>query len=203
MCILIDILLIFIAFYSESFNMIVFASQYRGVDGGTGRKKFGGPDLKDVLKLIDLCSKFSFVDMNKLYMIGGYRGRMMTYMALPEDDRIKKDIVVSGVFDAFMNYEYSDEAMRKEVYEDLIGGSSEEMPDEYKKRSATYWADEIKSPVLIIHSKQDKRVSYAEAEKMAEALKKAGKEYKFVTYNDDLHRFHEEDLDVILEWLRN
>lgn len=103
MCILIDILLIFIAFYSESFNMIVFASQYRGVDGGTEREEFGGS-----------------------------RGRMMTYMALREDDRIKKDIVVSGVFDAFMNYEYSDEAMRKEVYEDLIGGSLEEMQEEYK-----------------------------------------------------------------------
>lgn len=192
-----------IAFYAESFNMIIFASQYRGVDGGTGREEFGGADLNDVLKLIDLCSKFSFVDMNKLYMIGGSRGGMMTYMAVREDNRIKKSIVVSGIADVFMDYEYSDETMRKEVYEDLIGGTPEEMAEEYKRRSATYWADEIKCPVLIIHSKQDKKVSYAEAEKMAESLEKAGKEYKLITYDDDFHGFHEEDLNVILDWFRN
>lgn len=182
---------------------MLFESQYRGVDGGTGREEFGGADLKYILKLIDLCSKFSFADMNKLYMIGGSRGGMMNYMALREDERIKKAIVVSGVSDAFMNYEDSDADMKKEVYEDLIGGSPEEIPDEYKKRSATYWADEIKCPVLIIHSKQDKRVSYAEAEKMSKALGKAGKKYKLVIYDDDLHGFHKEDLNVILDWLKN
>ena len=54
--------------------------------------------------------------------------------------------------------------------------------------------------MLIIHSKGDKQVSYAQAEKMAQCLKEAGKEYKLVTYEDDVHGGHPEDFDIIMEW---
>lgn len=77
---------------------------------------------------------------------------------------------------------------------------NEEAPEEYEKRSATYWADKIKCPVLIIHSELDERVSYAQAEKMDQCLEEAGKEYKFISYEDDVHGFHPEDLDIILDW---
>ena len=70
----------------------------------------------------------------------------------------------------------------------------------YEKRSATYWADEIKCPVLIIHSKQDEKVSFEQAEKMVTALAEAGKEYKFVSYEDDVHGLHPEDFPIIMEW---
>lgn len=188
-----------IAFLAASFDNIVLASQYRGVDGGTGKDEFGGADVHDVLKLIDLCEEFSFVDNKRLSMIGISRGGMMTYEAIREDSRIQKAIVVSGIADAFMSYE--ERADMQLVYGELVGGSPREMQAEYEKRSATCWADEIHCPVLILHSKGDKKVSYAQAEKMAKCLKEAGKEYKFVTYDDETHGFHQEDLEVIREWL--
>ena len=184
------------AFY---LNKIVFASQYRGAGGSTGEDEFGGDDLHDVLKLIDLCEQLPFVDMDNLYMMGISRGGMMTYMAIREDLRIKKAVVVSGVTDTFMSWEERVD-MRNEVYMELIGKTPEEAPEGYEKRSAVYWADEIKCPVLIIHSKNDRRVSYAQAEKMVQKLEEAGKEYKFVSYDDDVHGTHQEDLDIILDW---
>ena len=187
-----------IAYMAESSQKVVFASQYRGVSGGTGQDEFGGNDLHDVLKLVDLCESFSFVDMEQLYMMGTSRGGMMTYMAVREDERIKKAVVVAGEADNFMGWEEREDM--HQVYMDLIGATPEEKPEEYKKRSATYWADEIKCPVLIIHSKGDKKVSYAQAEKMAQCLKEAGKEYKLVTYEDDEHALHPEDFDIIMEW---
>lgn len=54
-----------IAYLAESSGKIVFASQYRGVSGGTGQDEFGGADLQDVIKLIDLCEEFAFVDMEQ------------------------------------------------------------------------------------------------------------------------------------------
>lgn len=188
-----------IAYMAESSGKIVFASQYRGVNGGTGKDEFGGDDLHDVIKLIDLCEKFSFVDMNQLYMMGISRGGMMTYMAIREDDRIKKGIVVAGLADAFMGYEQRPD-MRKSVWEELVGGTPEELPEEYKKRSATYWADELKCPILIIHSRKDESVSYEQAEKMVKCLEEEKKEYKFVTYEDDIHGLHPEDFEIIMEW---
>ncbi len=189
-----------IAYLSESSGKIVFASQYRGVSGGTGKDEFGGADLEDVLQLVDLCEAFSFVDMDQLYMMGISRGGMMTYMAVREDARIKKAVVVSGVSDAFMSYDDRDDM--KEVFQELVGGTPEELPQEYEKRSATYWAGEIKCPVLIIHSRLDEKVSYAEAEKMAQCLEDAGKEYQLVTYEDDIHGLHPEDFELIMEWCR-
>lgn len=188
----------YIASMAESSQKVIFASQYRGVSGGTGQDEFGGNDLHDVLKLVDLCEAFSFVDMEQLYMMGISRGGMMTYMAIREDERIKKAVVVAGEADNFMGWEEREDM--HDVYMDLIGATPEEKPEEYEKRSATYWADEIKCPVLIIHSKGDKKVSYAQAEKMAQCLKEAGKEYKLVTYEDDEHGLHLEDFDIIMEW---
>lgn len=190
-----------IAYMAESSQKIVFASQYRGVDGGTGADEFGGADLQDVLKLIDFCDEFSFVDMDKLYMMGISRGGMMTYMAIREDSRIKKGVVVSGLADAFMGYEERED-MRSEVFEELIGGTPQELPEEYEKRSATYWADELKCPILIIHSKQEKQVPFEQAEKMASCLESAGKEYKLVTYEDSVHGLHPEDFEIIMDWMQ-
>lgn len=184
---------------AEGLGKIVFASQYRGVDGGTGKEEFGGADVNDVIKLIDLCEEFSFVDMENLYMIGVSRGGMMTYQAIRQDERIKKAVVGSGVSDVFMWYEERAD-VRGTVLIPLIGGTPELLPEEYEKRSATYWADELKCPVLIIHSKLDTQVSYEEAEKMVQCLEDAGMEYKFVSYEDDVHGFHQEDVKIIKEW---
>ncbi len=189
-----------IAYLAETSEKIIFASQYRGVSGGTGVEEFGGNDLHDVLKLIDFCDVFSFVDMDQLYMMGVSRGGMMTYMAAKEDTRIKKIVVISGVADAFMNWDEREDMQK--VYMDLVKKTPKEAPEEYENRSATYWADEINCPILIIHSKLDKKVSYAQAEKMEKSLQMAGKEYEFVSYEDDVHGLHPEDFAIIMNWFR-
>lgn len=188
----------YIAYLAESSGKIIFATQYRGVDGGTGMEEFGGADLHDVLKLIDFCEEFAFVDMEQLYMMGVSRGGMMTYMAAREDSRIKKAVVISGLADSFMTYE--ERSDMQPVFKELVGDTPKSNPEAYEKRSATYWADKIKCPVLIIHSKLDERVSFGQAEKMVEALEEAGKVYKFVSYEDDMHGLHPEDFAIIMEW---
>ena len=168
------------------------------MDGGTGKEEFGGADLNDVLKLIDICEEFAFVNMEHLYMMGVSRGGMMTYMACREDNRIKKAVVISGMSDAFMSYE--ERFDMQIVFQELVEVIPKNDPAAYEKRSATYWADEIKCPILIIHSKQDEKVSFEQAEKMVQALEAAGKEYKFISYEDNVHGLHPEDQQIIMEW---
>ena len=38
-------------------GFIIFTSQYRNADGGTGTDEFGGKDLNDVIKLIDIVER--------------------------------------------------------------------------------------------------------------------------------------------------
>lgn len=60
-------------------------------------------------------------------------------------------MVVCGVTDLIQNYAELDFRYR-EALEDMIGGSPEEMKEEYKKRSAYYWPEAINIPVLIIRN---------------------------------------------------
>ena len=157
----------YIAYIASGLDKIVLASNYRGSTRSGGTDEFGGADVNDVIKLLDLCEKFEFVDNDKMYMFGISRGGMMSYMAARRDNRIKKIAVGGGVADAFMSYNDRDD--KNIIMEELMGGSPTEIPEEYEKRSATYWANEIKCPILIIHSKLDSRVSFSQAQKIVTA----------------------------------
>lgn len=188
-----------LAFYSYYYKRVVIASQYRGGWGSTGKDEFGGDDLNDVIKLIDLAEEMDFIDIDDLCMMGASRGGMMSYMAARKDDRIKKLIIISGVAD--LSSTYNERTDMKRILTELIGGSPQELPKEYEARSAVYWPNEINVPVLIFHSKGDDRVSYDQAEAMVNALQKAGKDCTFITYDDDWHGNHKEDLEISLRWL--
>ncbi len=181
-------------------DRIVVASQYRGCGDSEGEDHFGGDDLNDVIKLIDLCENhFSFADMDDFCVVGASRGGVMTYPAARKDSRIKRIIALSAVSDLFESYEAREDM--KTVLKETIGFTPEEKPEEYEKRSAVYWADEIKVPVLMFHAKQDKQVSYSQAENLYEKLKKST-ECKLITYDDDSHaEVKPEDYSTIRDWL--
>ena len=180
---------------------IVVACEIRGGNGSEGYDRFGGDELHDVIKLTDLCENhFSFVDMDDFCAMGISRGGIATYMSARQDKRVKKIAVLSGICDLFNAYEEREEKMQQ-VLRDCIGGSPEEMPEEYEKRSALYWADEINIPVLLIHSKGDRQVPFSQVEKMYEKLKDHT-DCTFIVHDDDLHDLHDEDIPKIVEWLQ-
>ena len=183
-----------------SAGFVVLASQYRGNDGGTGTEQFGGDDVNDVIKLIDISERFDFVQSGGVYMAGHSRGGMMTYIACKMDDRIKAAAVGAGISDSFAMYE--SRADMKTVYQSLVGGTPEIMPEEYIKRSAVRWADEINVPLLIVHGgEKDWRVDTSQAENMATQLELYGKEYKLIIYEDADHSLQNTDwYSEIVNW---
>ena len=182
-------------------DRIVVASQYRGCGGSEGEDHFGGDDLNDVIKLIDLCEKdFSFIDMDDFCVIGASRGGVMTYPAARKDSRIKRIIALSAESDLFEAYESRDDM--KTVLKETIGCTPEENPGEYKKRSAVYWAEEIKVPVLMFHAKLDKQVSFSQTKNLYAKLKDST-DCTFITYDDDSHaEVKPEDYKTIRDWLK-
>jgi len=160
---------------------IALGSQYRGVAGGTGMEQFGGDDINDVLKLIDISESFSFARQGGVYMAGVSRGGMMTYIASRMDDRIVAAAVwaaPSSLF-GFGN---------PDVYLALIGGTPDELPEEYERRSAVYWADEIQAPLLIGHGgHRDIQVLTQHSINMSEALERYGRPHRLIIYPDAGH----------------
>ena len=190
------------ALVSTAFDRIAIGCELRGVGRSEGEDQFGGDDLHDVIRLIDLCEKtFSFVDMDDLCIAGTSRGGMMAYMAARQDKRIKRLISVSGVADLFSAYEERDEMKRVLVRH--IGCTPQENPEEYEKRSAVLWADEITIPVMILHSTGDKQVAFTQAENMYQKLSDHT-DCTFIKHDDELHGIiHEEDYAKIRQWLNN
>ena len=184
-------------------DRIVIASQYRGCGGSEGIDQFGGDDLHDVIKLIDLCeNRFSFIDMDDFCVLGASRGGVMTFPAARQDSRIKRIIALSAVTDLVDCYESRDEYMRNVLLE-TIGSTPQENPEEYQKRSAVYWADEINVPVLFIHSREDQRVSYRQAEELYNKLKDHT-DCRFISHDDDYHAVpQQDDIAAIREWLND
>lgn len=188
-------------FYAYQFHTICVATNYRGCGSSQGTDAFGGDDVRDVLHLIDLCQKLDYVDKDQINMFGVSRGGMMTYEALREDQRIHKAVVVAGVADCSMSYE--ERSDMRPLLQELIGGTPKQLPEEYEKRSAIAWADQINTPLLIFHTTGDDKVSIKQVDKLVEQLKKYQKDYEYVTFDSNVHGdLRKTDVEKIRKWLQ-
>jgi dipeptidyl aminopeptidase/acylaminoacyl peptidase len=149
-----------------SWGYVVFASQYRGNDGGEGKDEFGGNDLNDVLNLTPLAKEFEFADDNRWGIEGWSRGGMMTYLALTKKEHsanpasgFKCAIVLGGIANLRCN---SDESpFMRRLYEVTMGSHND---DEFNKkcesRSIVNFTEKLSknTPMLILHGTNDNRV---------------------------------------------
>ncbi|MCL2323642.1 MAG: prolyl oligopeptidase family serine peptidase [Oscillospiraceae bacterium] len=188
-----------LGFYFARKGYIFAATQYRGVDGGTGIEQFGGDDLDDVFNLLKIVKGLLYADTNNIFMIGQSRGGMETYEACRNNTEINAAVIDSGPSDLFDTYSSRELAM-KEVLKFLIGGTPDELPEEYTKRSAVKWANEIDVPLYILHSTGDPRVNYSQAVNMCNELEKYNKDYVFQSFDDSDH-CHEIRTEEIINWL--
>lgn len=141
-----------------SWGYCVFASQYRGNDGGEGHDDFGGDDLNDVLNLIPLADEIPQANRKVWGIEGWSRGGMMTYLTLTRTDIFKAAIIVGGISDlngdsnSFTNRLYENktsELDRKELREKCEIRSVINFPE---KLSAS-------TNLLLIHGTADETVS--------------------------------------------
>lgn len=187
------------------YGYLVAGSQYRGNCGGTGREEFGGIEINDVIRLMDIMLSLPFVDRTGVYMTGHSRGGMTTYLACARDTRIRAAAISSGLADSFIMYNRIHDGIydMKEVYHDLVGGGYDEMPEAFVKRSAVCWADKIIPPVLICQGTADWRVVPEQAFRMAEALRRAGKEHNLIVYEGADHALTGTDyITDVVAWFR-
>ncbi len=131
-----------------SWGYVVFASQYRGNDGGEGK------------------DEFDFADIKKWAIEGWSRGGMMTYLALTKDHNpaypasgFNCAIVTGGIANLRCN---SDESpFMRRLYEVTMGSNNE---DEFNKkcesRSIVNFPEKLSknTPILILHGTDDSRV---------------------------------------------
>ncbi len=186
-------------------GFVVMATQYRGNDGGTGKEDYGGADVQDVISLMDIAELLLFGD-GRMYMFGGSRGGLETYCVLREEylagrDRILAAVVVGGVSDLMNVYNVREQGM-KDMLRGFVGGTPEQVPEEYERRSAVCWPEYINTPLLICHGKTDERVPVEQAKTLYDMLKERHKDVELMLY-DGGHGHSPESFNYGFEWLRS
>ena len=168
---------------------VTVAPQYRGNGGGEGREDFGGNDVHDVTNLVTLLKSLPFVDPNRIGMMGGSRGGMMTYIALKLDtlsgrNDIKAAVSVGGISDLFLwdqevgaLYQFDNVLWRP-----LVGATPAENPALFQERSAVYWPELINAPIRLLHGEADASVSVQHTLLLADRLRRAGKIVDVIIY---------------------
>ncbi len=149
-----------------SWGYVVFASQYRGNDGGEGKDEFGGNDVNDVLNLIPLADEFDFAYKEKWGIEGWSRGGMMTYLALTRNHNpvypaggFKCAIVSGGI--ANLRCSSDESPFMRRLFEATLGEyKGEEFYEKCDSRSIVKFADKLSktTPILMIHGTNDDRV---------------------------------------------
>ncbi len=163
----------FIPFAEAGF--VVVASQYRGGGGSEGFDNLGGADVNDVLNLIPLLRSRPNVDMNRIAMFGSSRGGMMTYIALRRlGNTVKVAATTSGLADLFM-WARERPDLESGAYPELIGANTRSNPAAFRERSATYWAGEIVTPLLLIHGDADTEVSVEQSRALFNRMRAVGR----------------------------
>ncbi|MBO5281077.1 MAG: prolyl oligopeptidase family serine peptidase [Clostridia bacterium] len=193
-----------VAIYTQALNCVIIASNYRETTPGTGVDEFGGKDVNDVVFWMNLIPELDFIEKESVYMIGESRGGMQTCLALLNDNSnvIKAAACISGVYD--VTDIYDSRADMQEMLVRRIGGTPEQCPEEYQKRSAINFVDQIKTPLIIVHSTGDAKVPYAQAQEFVAALEASGKAVEFITREDNYHCITSSDEIVnIFEQLKN
>ncbi len=182
---------------------VVIASNYRGNNGGEGKDELGGKDVQDVLNLIPVLSKINKADTSQIGIYGHSRGGMMTYKALRESNKFKAAVVLAGTANAFTTVK-NRPGLEKSVHSQIIPNYKEDKENQLKKRSVVFWDDQLsRVPLLILHGKEDKLVSYDQSVELTEKLEVNKFPFQFVSYETDNHKLSKNRKDVeerIVEW---
>jgi dipeptidyl aminopeptidase/acylaminoacyl peptidase len=165
-------------------------------------KDWGGKDYQDLMAGVDEVIKRGVADPNRLAVMGGSYGGFMTFWVITQTDRFKAAIGHAGISDWYSFHGQSDIPALMEYG---FGGVPWIARETYVKYSPMSFVDRVKTPLMITHGEQDRRVPIAQAEQYYRALRKRGVEVVFVRYPREGHGIaepnHQIDLaNRQLEW---
>lgn len=165
-------------------------------------KDWGGKDYQDIMAGVDEVIRLGIADQNRMGVMGGSYGGFMTFWVITQTDRFKAAIGHAGISDWYSFHGQSDIPALMEYG---FGGLPWTARETYVKYSPMSFVDRVKTPIMITHGEQDRRVPIAQAEQYYRALRKRGVEVQFVRYPREGHGIAEPNhqIDLVnrqVEW---
>jgi dipeptidyl aminopeptidase/acylaminoacyl peptidase len=168
----------------------VFYANPRGADGyGEAFQMalhgaWGDVAYEDLMAGIDTLLELRFVDSERMAVTGGSYGGYMTAWIVGHTDRFKAAASQRGVYNLLA---FSGVTDIPSFIATEFGVEMWDDPMFLWKHSPVAYANQIKTPLLIIHSENDFRVPIAEGEQLFAAVRRTGGTVKLVRYPRDGH----------------
>ncbi len=161
------------------------------------RGAVGMGDFQDVMAMVDAAIDRGIADPARLGIGGWSQGGFMTAWAVTQTDRFKAGVMGAGVSDWNMMTMTSD----LPTFESALGGDRPwdgPGPHNAARLSPISYAKNAKTPLLILHGKNDARVPVTQAIGFQRALREVGVPTEMVTYPREPHgvreRNHQRDI---------
>jgi dipeptidyl aminopeptidase/acylaminoacyl peptidase len=186
--------------YSEEHGRAI-----RGPLNGAG-PGWGTRDYEDVMAVVDTAiEKFDFIDSERLGVIGGSYGGYMTSWIIGHTNRFKCAISERAVNNLVSMFGSSDLFW---VFERQFGGPLWEDVNAYLEKSPSTYAQQIETPVLVLHSEQDLRCNIEQGEHLFTLLRLMDKEVELLRFPSESHEltragspFHRVTrFEAVLDW---
>jgi dipeptidyl aminopeptidase/acylaminoacyl peptidase len=170
---------------------VVVFPEYRGSRGyGANHYKndYGVTDVADVLSAADYASQKTYVDANRLGIVGHSRGGMVTLLAIERaPKKFKAAVDIAGLTDFLAYMAYKPDYRRSEVSEEehFQGKLPPENLAAYMDISPLNYVDSIQTPLLVLATTGDKIVPLSlHSGRLVDALKARGKVFDYHVYNN-------------------
>jgi dipeptidyl aminopeptidase/acylaminoacyl peptidase len=184
--------------YSEEWGRAI-----RGGDGGPG---WGSVDYEDVMAVVDeALRRFDFCDPERLGVMGGSYGGYMTSWIVGHTDRFRAACSERAVNTLYSQHGSSDIASFFKAY---MGSYLHEDLDAYLRLSPLTYAENITTPLLILHSENDLRCNIEQAEQLFTVLRVLGRDVELVRFTGESHELTRsgnpvhrvQRFQVLLDW---
>lgn len=151
-------------------------------------KDWGGGDYRDIQSGIDYLVAKGIADPEKLGQTGWSYGGYMTAWTLTQTNRFKAVMVGAGLTNMFSMYSTND---LQRVLEGYFGAEPWDDLEGYWKKSAMAYIKQARTPTLILHGAEDKRVPVGQAQELYMGLRKNDVPVELVFYPREPHGLQE------------
>lgn len=188
-----------LAQYLANRGFVVLQPNYRGSTGfgkaflDAGNQQWGMLMQDDITWGVKYLVKQGLVDESKVAIMGGSYGGYATLAGVtytPDVYACGVDIVgPSNLFTLLESIPPYWESFRKTMYKRMGNPETEEGKVILKKESPLFYANQIKSPLMIIQGANDPRVKQAESDQIVIALRELGTPVEYLLAEDEGHGF--------------
>ena len=168
----------------------VFQPNFRG-SAGYGKKfldadrlDLGGGDMRDILAGIDMLTREKLIDPQRQFVYGVSYGGFMTSWLVGHTTQFRAAVAQNAVTDMNVMWGLSD---IQSWTEHELGGLPWEVADKMREHSPIAHVQNVRTPTLILHSRDDRRCPLAMGKMFHQALLDRGVPAQMVIYPDEGH----------------